>query len=215
MEREDNVFLVKRNIVDFLWKSANIEVAVTYPDTFEIFEGRTVPDVNVNDTIIINNLKRAWFFILNTLDEEITIHYLCKLNKIIGEATEYPDKYGHFRLHDVKISGTEYMPEMPIDSEIKDQINEIISQNCSGTEKALELMTYLMRKQIFADGNKRTALLIANKMLIQSGEGALAISVNKKRDFIKEIINYYETNDNLKLKKFLYDNCLEGVNELE
>lgn len=33
MTKEENIFLAKRNIVDYIWKSANLEgIGITYPD---------------------------------------------------------------------------------------------------------------------------------------------------------------------------------------
>ena len=38
MTREENIFVAKRNIVDYIWKSARLEgLAVTYPDTEAIY----------------------------------------------------------------------------------------------------------------------------------------------------------------------------------
>ena len=38
LTREKNVFIAKRNIVDYIWKSANLEgITVTYPDTQTIY----------------------------------------------------------------------------------------------------------------------------------------------------------------------------------
>lgn len=212
MSRNDTIFTIKRNIVDLLWKSANIEVAVTFPDTNEIFEGRTIPEVNVNDTIVINNLKRAWFHIIETLDEPITVSYIARINKLIGEATDYPERYGKIRTNDVRMMGTNWRPEMPIDSEVREEISAILDMDISETERAFEMLTYIMRKQMFGDGNKRTALMVANKIIISSGEGMIAIPVELKRDFIKLLINYYETGDNSKAKEFLYDHCIDGIN---
>ena len=61
MSREQNVFWAKRNIVDYIWKSANLEgTEVTFPDTHNIYEGITTAGVSVADVVKINNLKHAW-----------------------------------------------------------------------------------------------------------------------------------------------------------
>ena len=62
---KENIFMAKRNLVDYIWKSANLEgIAVTYPDTETIFNGVSVPNMRVDDIIAINNLKRAWIPLL-------------------------------------------------------------------------------------------------------------------------------------------------------
>ena len=68
MTVEQNVFVAKRNIVDYIWKSAHLEgLAVTYPDTEAIFNGLSVAGVSVKDIIAVNNLKHAWQFVLDIL----------------------------------------------------------------------------------------------------------------------------------------------------
>ena len=65
MSVEENIFVAKRNIVDYIWKSANLEgIAVTYPQTEVIFDGLAVNGMRINDINSIVNLKHAWQFIL-------------------------------------------------------------------------------------------------------------------------------------------------------
>ena len=72
-------------------------------------------------------------------------------------------------------------------------------------------MCYLMRTQFFNDGNKRTSMLFANKILIENGKGIISVSVDQDVEFGNKILEFYETNDNTKLKKFIYDECLDGI----
>ena len=63
MTQEQNIFVAKRNIVDYIYKSAKLEgLGVTYPDTEAIFQGTAVHGVKVSDIIAINNLKHTWQF---------------------------------------------------------------------------------------------------------------------------------------------------------
>ncbi len=58
LTREQNVFVVRRNIVDYIWKSANLEgIDVTYPETQVIYDNGIVKGLTVNNIIAINNLK--------------------------------------------------------------------------------------------------------------------------------------------------------------
>lgn len=46
MTRKENIFAAKRNIIDYIWKSANLEgLGVAYPDTEAIFNGVRAPNV--------------------------------------------------------------------------------------------------------------------------------------------------------------------------
>ena len=65
-----------------------------------------------------------------------------------------------------------------------------------------------MRKQIFLDGNKRTAVIFANHILIKNGKGIIVIPAEKVDEYKKLLVNYYETNDDAGIKKFIVDCCL-------
>ena len=67
LSREQNIFIAKRNIVDYIWKSANLEgINVTYLETQVIYDGGVVNGLTVDNIIAINNLKYAWQFILES-----------------------------------------------------------------------------------------------------------------------------------------------------
>ena len=54
--------------------------------------------------------------------------------------------------------------------------------------------------------------MIANKEMIRLGQGIIAIPVEKIGDYLTLLIEYYETNDLVKLKNWLYENCIDGIN---
>ena len=82
LTREQNVFIAKRNIVDYIWKSANLEgIGVTYPETQVIYDGGIVNGLTVNNIIAINNLKYAWQFILENEEIEYDFKTLCYIHK--------------------------------------------------------------------------------------------------------------------------------------
>ncbi len=58
LTREQNVFIAKRNIVDYIWKSANLEgIDVAYPETQAIYDGRVVNGLTVDKIIAIRKFK--------------------------------------------------------------------------------------------------------------------------------------------------------------
>ena len=193
LTKEQNIFIAKRNIVDYIWKSANLEgITVTYPDTQVIFDGYSVQGYKVEEITAINNLKKAWQFLLNDIDLELNLAYICQINKIIGEGIFYNP--GIIRSTPVNIGGTTWQPPIPFESQIKEELDRVAGE--SNTERAINMMLYLMRKQIFLDGNKRTAMLIANKIMIENGCGIISIPIDKQPEFYKLLIKYYETNNN-------------------
>lgn len=52
-------------------------------------------------------------------------------------------------------------------------------------KKALELSAFLMKNQLFYDGNKRIAMLAANQVLISHGCGVLSVSQEKLESFLR------------------------------
>ena len=65
----------------------------------------------------------------------------------------------------IRISGTDYRPELPNFEEIHKKLLEFNSYTCP-TDKAITILLYLMRTQPFLDGNKRVAAFACNKTLI-------------------------------------------------
>ena len=81
LTKEQNIFVAKRNIVDYIWKSANLEgINVTYSETQAIYDGGIVNGLTVDNIIAINNLKYAWQFILE--NEEIDCDFKCYVTYI-------------------------------------------------------------------------------------------------------------------------------------
>lgn len=113
LTREQNVFIAKRNIVDYIWKSANLEgIDVTYPQTQAIYDGGVVSGLTVDEVIAINNLKYAWQFILENDSIEYDYKSLCELHKLTCEKLVYNP--GFIRNTPVSIGGTNWQPPFPI-----------------------------------------------------------------------------------------------------
>lgn len=210
MTREENIFVAKRNLIDYIWKSAKLEgLGVTYPDTEAIFNGMRAPSVKVEDIIAVNNLKHAWQFLLDNLDVPADYPYICHLNKVVGGDSLIINA-GFLRRVPVSIGGTSWKPELPIESQIKEELAEVLAIPGSA-ERAITLMLYLMRRQMFLDGNKRTAMLAGNQVMIANGCGVISIPIEIQPEFTKMLVEYYESGDMDALKQFVYDACIDGI----
>ena len=209
MTQEQNIFLAKRNIVDSIWRSSHIEgIDVTYPETQKLYDGGNVARLRLDEIQIINNLKHAWLYILNSVNVENDLNFLKSINSLVG--SNLIDRAGQMRVYEVRISGTNYVPELPNEEEVKKKLNGFAKIECV-TERAITIMCYLMRLQFFSDGNKRTSMLFANKIMIQNGKGIITIPIEEDEHFGKELTQYYETNNMENLKQFIYDKCIEGI----
>jgi hypothetical protein len=210
MTLEQNIFVARRNIVDYIWKSANLEgIRVTFPETDALFNGMGVEGVKVDDIVKINNMKRAWYFLLDTLDRFTDFDYLCRLNQILG-ADGSIFGAGKIRAYDVRITGTSWRPQIPFEYDVRNEMADILLTE-NPTERAITLMLWCMRRQIFIDGNKRTAMMISNKEMISSGCGVISIPNEKIKHFGALLTRFYETNDMTEAKNFVYENCVDGL----
>lgn len=207
---EENVFVAKRNIVDYIWKSAKLEgLGVTFPETEAIYNGMSVANVKVSDIIAVNNLKRAWQFIFDTLDYPTDLKYICELNRIVG-GDNLVYNAGYLRFIPVSIGGTTWKPPVPAEDEIKCKLAEISSVQ-NPTLRSIELMLYCMRTQMFVDGNKRTSMLAANHEMIINGCGIISVPVEIQPKFTELLVRFYETGNENEIRKFVYDKCIDGL----
>ncbi len=214
LTREQNVFIAKRNIVDYIWKSANLErIGVTYPETQAIYDGGIVNGLTVNQIIAINNLKYAWQFILEQNDIECDYKVLCHIHKLVADKLVLDQDLGRIRTTPVNIGGTKWKPQFPIESQIKEELESLFIQPLkTKTEIAIEIMLSIMRRQMFIDGNKRVAMLFANKIMIDNGCGIITIAQELQETFYEKLIKYYESGNMTDLKQWIYDNCIDGMN---
>lgn len=210
LTQEQNIFLAKRNIVDSIWKSANLEgISITFPETQQIYDGGNVNHLRVDEIVTINNLKHAWQFILNSINTDINFNYISSIHSLVG--SNIVESPGKIRIYNVNMSGTKWRPELPSMEKLEKLLIDI-NKIENDTIRAIRLMLKLMKMQLFNDGNKRTAMLVANHELIKNGRGIIAIDEEDKIEFGERLIQYYENENKLEeLEKFIYDKCLYGI----
>ena len=107
----------------------------------------------------------------------------------------------------VTIGGTSYVPPLPIEQVIKEQLEDILKSAAAPVDVAIRLCLYCMKTQIFNDGNKRASVIFANHYLISKAGGLLVIPESHVPEFKRLLIKYYEGKDNGEIKEFLKQNC--------
>lgn len=203
-----NIDFAKRHLVDTIYKQAILEgVATTFADTENIIEGGKVNNMTPEDILKIVNLKHAWEFILNknVILSDTNFALLCEINKMVEEGFYY--SAGRIRNVPVTIGGTKWKPELPIESVIKEELKEIFDKKIDDIDRAIELLLYIMKKQIFIDGNKRTSIIYSNHYLISKGKGIIVIPAELTQEFKDLLIPYYEGKDEEQIKKFIKEKC--------
>ena len=209
---EQNIDFAKRHLVDTIYKQAILEgVATTFADTESIIEGGKVNNMTSEDILKIVNLKHAWEFILNknVILSDTNFALLCEINKMVEEGFYYTA--GKVRNTPVTIGGTTWKPDLPIESVIREELEEILSKELNDIDKAIELLLYTMKKQVFIDGNKRTAVIYSNHYLISKGKGIIAIPAELTEEFKDLLIPYYEEKDEKQIKKFIKGKCYMNI----
>lgn len=209
LTREQSLFLAKKKWDENIYCGMRMENrAVTFPQTKTILDGVNVPDIRLDDIQAILNMRDAWKYLLNTIDEPMTLDYMCGLNEFIArnEALEW----GKLRTGNVCISGTDYLPPVPQREQVEKELSEILACGTT-TEQALNAFAWGTRGQFFWDGNKRTAMTLANKILISGGAGLITISDKDMEKFNTLLCEFYDSGDSTKLKDFLYNNAIRGI----
>lgn len=203
-----NIDLARRYLVDSVYKQAMLEgVATTYSDTETIINGGKVNDMTATDINKVINLKRAWEFIMSVDLANYPTNYavLCQINQIVQDG--FSLTAGRIRSVPVTIGGSTYVPPIPFEDQVKQELSDMLC-NEEGINLAIDLVLYVMKKQLFLDGNKRTAIIFANHYLISHALGLIVVPAENVDEYKKVLVAYYEDEskkDNI--VKFLKDKC--------
>lgn len=213
MTQEENIFCAKRILVDSIYKQARLEgIAVTFASTHDILNNVNVEGLQPKDMSKVFCLRDGWQYLFQHLNDDLNLVFLEELHELIARFDVDFNKLGKFRDHDVLISGTDWRPPIPS----TDSINELcdvlkLQGNASDTEKAIKTGLYLMRMQLFSDGNKRIGSFVINKILIEKGRGIFNVPVELDGTFKQMLVDYYESDNPEPLTNWVYENCLTGT----
>ena len=210
MTNEDNIFFAKRKLVDTIYRSAILEgIAVTFADTYSFMNNVNNGNISIDDMLKLKGLKDAWEYTLNNIDTELTIDYIKKIHFEICKGQNI-EPLGEFRNKGVGITGTSWRPKLPSECNYEDDLKKILSISRE-LERCITLFCFIQRAQMFLDGNKRVANLVANKEMIRTGQGIISVPIEKIGEYFAKLIKYYETNDINDIKLWTYENCIDGI----
>ena len=105
---------------------------------------------------------------------------------------------------------TGWVPEIPTVESPQERVRGILEES-EGEDTAMLLFGAVTRGQWFSDGNKRTALMVANHQLIHDGIGVFSIPPEDKAQFVSMLLRYYETGDYSRLSDWLSQNAVGHV----
>jgi Fic family protein len=200
--------------IDLSWKSSQIE-GNTYSllETERLLkEKQTANGKTKEEAIMLLNHKDALDFILDVPDylKEISV---ARIEEIHALLTKELGLERNNRYRRVGITGTNYTP---LDNEF--QIREALEDTCrlindknNVFEKALLALVLLSYIQAFTDGNKRTARITSNGILIAFGYCPISFRTVDSIDYKKAMLMFYEQNNIAAFKKIFIDQFLFAV----
>jgi len=200
--------------VDLSWKSSQIE-GNTYSllETERLLKDKqTASGKTKEEAIMLLNHKDALDFVLDVPDylKELSVHRIEDIHSILTKELEVDRNIRHRR---VGITGTNYRP---LDNEF--QIREALEDTCTLVngkdnvfEKALLTLVLLSYIQAFVDGNKRTARITSNAILIANGYCPISFRTVDSIDYKKAMLMFYEQNNIAAFKKVFIEQFLFAV----
>ena len=203
-----NLDFARANMKSNIYDQAVLEgVATTFPQTEEIIDNGQVNGMTATDVQKILNLKHAWEFILDkdVIQCDSNYHILCHIAKLVNEG--FFDDGGRIRGVPVTIGGTSYVPPLPLETVVKENLQAIIDSKEESINVAIKLCLYCMKTQVFNDGNKRAAVIFANHFLISRGGGLIVIPEKEVPEFKRILIAYYEGKSDEDIMAFMRIKC--------
>lgn len=194
--------------VDLSWKSSQIE-GNTYSllETERLLRDKeTAEGKTKEEAIMLLNHKDALDFILDCPDylKELSVRRIEDIHSIL---TKNLGVGKGMRKRRIGITGTNYRP---LDNEF--QIREALEDTCrlvngknNVFEKALLALVLLSYIQAFTDGNKRTARISCNAILIAWGYCPVSFRTIGSVEYKKAMLMFYEQNNITALKKIFIE----------
>lgn len=202
--------------IDLSWKSSQIE-GNTYSllETERLLrESKTADGKTKEEAVMLLNHKDALRFILDNPDylQSLSVSHIEDIHQLLTKELSVDKGIRHRR---VGITGTNYHP---LDNEF--QIREALHDTCdlinskgNVFEKALLALLLLSYIQAFSDGNKRTARITSNAILIANGYCPLSFRSVDSIDYKKAMLIFYEQNNLYAFKQIFIDQFEFAVRE--
>lgn len=202
---------LERFIIEFSWKSSQIE-----GNTYDLLETEILIKQRVQakghtqeEAMMILNHKGAFDAILKDVKrfQRLTYSTVTQLHNVLVQGL---DVSTGIRRQQVRITGTMYVP--PQDQEkLRDLLRKMIDQINQSSfvpEKALIALAVIPYLQPFADGNKRTARMLANAILLAHDYFPLSYRTVDPNEYIKAVLLFYEQNNLYHLKRLFIQQML-------
>lgn len=190
MSRSLNVRFLKKRMVRYVFRSM---VLARYDVTYEQAEQYMWMDnPQTEEEIAAVNFRKAFECIIDSADEEADYKFLLKLHHLMMEGLDEGIKS---TLSDEQIESLHVM------------INQPAKAN---TEIALEVMLFILDKRLFSDGDVRVAIMFANKIMVDNGNGVISINDMDTEEFRTKLKGFKMEDQDDEFKNWIYRTSVEG-----
>lgn len=171
---------------------------MTFSQTLATINNRNV-DARPSDVMLVKDIQRGVNYVLNLLDADVmefNKNNLFSINMLAARNSNF-DNLGGFRKGTIKIGGAKHTGTNPfqIEFEFDNLKSWYEKEDQNNGLKYIELALKLFKYQFFGDGNKRTAQLMMNGLLVKNGYAPFVVDfLNEK--IADELVEYYD-NDNI------------------
>lgn len=213
MPGDTNIRFARQNFTNLVHTNSRFEgINTTLPQTQTIMDGLGVDGISIDDINTIVDLKRGWQYVTES-KMPFSLDYEKQLNTIVADKDALIPGQIRSGQGGVNIGSDEqFTPPLVSEEKEKQYLEALMTATRSTTDKALTIMYHNMRQQIFWDGNKRTATLAANKVMIDGGAGLINVPLDKWGIWNTLLSDYYRTGDMQSIKDWTYDYGVQGVN---
>lgn len=205
----ENVMLFQKKRVELLNELLKLE-GYNFPmdKTQKIYDKETIENADIRFVNSVLNLKEGCRLIIENLTSEITFDLLISLNRVIGRDDSFD--WGVIRNSRLFLDGTSYVAQIPNKENVELKLKEILDIE-TPIEKAINLLVYLLKENIFWGRNISLSFIISNKIMIENGCGIIMVKSSYANEF-KNLLNEYLEDESQKSKfiGFVYDNLVDG-----
>ena len=188
MSRRQNELFIQKNLDHFIYQSMRLA-------RYDVTEEQCINgiDPGTEEGKALENFRKCYSFLMRTADLEPTYSYLLDLHWIL-------------------MDGLMDLINNALTEEQVDYLNQMINQPAkANTEIAIDVMLYILNKQLFADGDVRVALMFANKIMLDNGCGFISIPEHRDEEFRTLLKAAHHSENTEEFKKWIFTWCIKGV----
>ncbi len=188
MTRSRTVAFLKENYVKFLYNCMKLSRYEMEPGEISALLENNPEETE--EQIALGNYVEAFEFLIEnkeTANYEILVH-----------------------LHKILMKGLNDGVKSELNEDQILHLDEMINQPVkANTEIAIDVMMYILSKKLFEDGDVRVALMFANKIMIDNGNGIITVAPVYDSEFRTKMKAFHEGNN--EFRDWLYRYCVQGV----